>query len=125
MKADQSIAGPACPALPFKPDVMDRGQPNRLDWDMRRGGGSWTSDGDALLPPALPYLTEREAHVLELVATGLYTRDIAPRMFVSHQAVTYHIGNLLAKLQAKNRAGLVARAYALGLLTLDWPPRVR
>lgn len=71
-----------------------------------------------------PHLTEREARVLELVATGLPTRDIAARLFVSRQAVTYHIGNLLAKFQASNRAGLVARAYVLGLLTLGWPPRM-
>lgn len=79
--------------------------------------------GEHPLPWRRPHLTEREGRVLELLATGLPTRDIAARLFVSRQAVTYHIGNLLAKFQARNRAGLVARAYVLGLLAPGWPPR--
>jgi DNA-binding CsgD family transcriptional regulator len=80
--------------------------------------------GELPLPWRRPHLTEREGRVLELLAAGLPTRDIATRLFVSRQAVTYHIGNLLAKFQTSNRAGLVARAYVLGLLAPGWPPRM-
>ncbi len=77
-----------------------------------------------LLGPRL-VLTEREADVLVLLAAGLSTGDIARRLYVSCQAVTYHVGNLLGKLQCENRTGLVARAFVLGLLAIDaWPPRL-
>jgi DNA-binding CsgD family transcriptional regulator len=78
----------------------------------------------ALLPP-VQRLTRGEFRVLELVALGLPSRDIAARLWVSRQAVTYHIGNLFTKLRAETRAGLVARAYALGILApAVWPPMV-
>jgi DNA-binding transcriptional ArsR family regulator len=61
--------------------------------------------------------------VLEQLAEGSSTSEIARRLFVSPQAVTYHIGNLLAKFQSTNRAGLVSRAFVLGILEPIWPPR--
>lgn len=72
-------------------------------------------------PPPIP--TPSELNVLELVALGLSTPDIAKHLHVSRQAVTYHIGNLLSKFQIENRAGLVARAYVCGILdAASWPP---
>jgi DNA-binding CsgD family transcriptional regulator len=78
-----------------------------------------------LLRTFAPKPTVAEIRVLELVALGLTSREIAERLWVSRQTVTYHIGNLLTKLEAESRAGLVARAYALGVLGAgSWPPRV-
>lgn len=72
-----------------------------------------------------PFLTAREEEVLELIAAGWTTRRISETLLVSPQAVTYHIGNLLAKFQMENRAGLVGRAFVLGYLAANrWPPRV-
>lgn len=77
-----------------------------------------------LFPVRLP--TEAEARVLELVALGLTSREIAEHLWISRQGVTYHIGNLFRKLRATTRAGLVSRAYATGLLEPGrWPPQVR
>jgi DNA-binding CsgD family transcriptional regulator len=68
--------------------------------------------------------TPAQSRVLELVALGLSSREIGARLWISRQTVTYHISNLLVKLDAPTRAGLVARAYALGLLEPGcWPPR--
>jgi DNA-binding CsgD family transcriptional regulator len=70
-------------------------------------------------------LTPAEGRILEFVALGLPSREIARRMSVTRQAVTWHISNLFGKLGAENRANLVARAYATGLIaTESWPPRV-
>ena len=70
--------------------------------------------------------TPHELVVLELVAQGLSTRQIAERLWVSRQTVTYHIGNLLSKFDVQTRTGLVARAYASGVLSPGfWPPRLR
>ncbi len=69
--------------------------------------------------------TVAELRVLQLVALGLPSREIASRLWVSRQAVTYHIGNLFMKLHADSRAGLVARAYALGVFSPGiWPPTI-
>jgi DNA-binding CsgD family transcriptional regulator len=69
-------------------------------------------------------LTDREIDVLEQIAWGRSTRSAARALFVSHQAVTYHVGNLLAKFQCSNRTGLVARAFVLGVLARTWPPSI-
>jgi DNA-binding CsgD family transcriptional regulator len=88
-------------------------------------GGSRThhEPGGAILLLKGP--TPAEARVLELAASGLSTAQIAQRLWVTPSAVTFHIGNLLHKLGVGNRAGAIARAYALGLLDAGaWPPRV-
>jgi DNA-binding CsgD family transcriptional regulator len=69
-------------------------------------------------------LTAAQTRVLELVALGLSSKEMGCRLWVSHQIVTFHIRNLLGKLDATTRTGLVARAYAVGLLEAGcWPPR--
>lgn len=80
------------------------------------------TEGRLAVPPTL---TPRESLVLELLAAGLSTRRIAATLFVSEQAVTWHVGNLLSKFGCENRAGLVARAFVFGYLDPDaWPPRL-
>ena len=70
-------------------------------------------------------ITPAELRVLRFVALGMTSREIAERLWVSRQAVTYHIGNLFMKLRADTRAGLVARAYAMGILSPGtWPPAI-
>ncbi len=69
--------------------------------------------------------TAAEARILEMVALGLSTAEIGQRLWVTPAAVTFHIGNLIRKLGAENRTGMIARAYALGLLRpATWPPQV-
>jgi DNA-binding CsgD family transcriptional regulator len=70
-----------------------------------------------------PRLTTQEILILELVAAGLTTREIAARICVSAKDVEYHIGNLILKFAANNRTGVVSRAFILGYLSMsDWPP---
>lgn len=77
------------------------------------------------LPRPIRRPTTAELRVLQLVALGLPSREIAERLWVSRQAITYHIGNLFMKLRAQTRAGLVARAYALRILEPGvWPPAI-
>jgi DNA-binding CsgD family transcriptional regulator len=74
----------------------------------------------------VPNLTERELQVLELLASGLSTERIADALWVSPQAVSYHLGNMYAKFGCSNRAGLVARAFVGDVLDASaWPPRAR
>lgn len=65
-------------------------------------------------PPA--GLTPRELEVLALVGRGFSNTEISERLYVSETTIKTHIGNLLAKLGARNRAHLVITAYESGLI---------
>ncbi|EFL20665.1 putative LuxR-family transcriptional regulator [Streptomyces himastatinicus ATCC 53653] len=71
-------------------------------------------------------LSPLEAQILEGVATGASTVQMAAKLYLSRQGVEYHVGSMLRKMKAPNRAALVSRAYAAGMLTVGtWPARVR
>ena len=62
-----------------------------------------------------PQLTEREREVLDLVARGLDNRRIARELVLSEKTVRNHVSNVLAKLDASDRAEAVLRARNAGL----------
>lgn len=61
-------------------------------------------------------LTARELEVLRLVAAGRPNREVAQLLHLSPTTVKKHLGNILGKLDAKNRTEAAARARALHLL---------
>ncbi|MCS7484552.1 response regulator [Umezawaea endophytica] len=65
---------------------------------------------------ALPGVTEREREVLVLIAKGLSNQEITEHLHLSTGTVKTHIGRLLHKLQARDRAQLVIAAYESGLV---------
>jgi DNA-binding NarL/FixJ family response regulator len=67
-------------------------------------------------PPQLERLTPREREVLALVADGLSNDEIAAELVLSGATVKTHIGRLLTKLDARDRAQLVVIAYQSGFL---------
>jgi DNA-binding NarL/FixJ family response regulator len=67
-------------------------------------------------PRRLDGITERELDVLRLIAAGLSNTEITERLHVSMATVKTHIGRLLAKLQARDRAQLVIAAYEADLI---------
>jgi DNA-binding NarL/FixJ family response regulator len=64
----------------------------------------------------LSTLTERERDVLTLIGQGLSNNEICQHLHVSMPTTKTHIGRLLAKLTARDRAQLVIAAYESGLL---------
>jgi DNA-binding NarL/FixJ family response regulator len=65
----------------------------------------------------LEHITGRECEVLTLVAGGLSNAEIAERLRVGLPTVKTHIGRLLSKLHARDRAQLVIAAYESGLVS--------
>jgi len=76
-----------------------------------------TARGAASRTPAGPGgLTAREAEVLTQVGRGLSNDEITRALTISMGTVKSHIGSLLAKLHARDRAQLVIAAYDHGLV---------
>jgi DNA-binding NarL/FixJ family response regulator len=67
--------------------------------------------------PAIDEVTEREREVLTLVGLGLSNAEIADRLHVSLSTAKTHVGRLLMKLGARDRAQLVIAAYNSGLVS--------
>jgi DNA-binding NarL/FixJ family response regulator len=67
-------------------------------------------------PHQLAELTSREREVMTLVAAGMRNDEIAERFVISPATVKTHVSRALRKLDARDRAQLVAIAYQVGLV---------
>lgn len=65
----------------------------------------------------LDVLTEREREVLVEIAHGATNAEIAATLYMAEGTVKTHIGRLLAKLNARDRVGLVLLAFETGLVS--------
>jgi DNA-binding CsgD family transcriptional regulator len=61
-------------------------------------------------------ITPRELEILEAIAAGLSTREIAARLFVSENTVKTHSSRLFDKLNARRRTQAVQIAKEAGLI---------
>lgn len=61
-------------------------------------------------------ITQRELEILQLIALGLTSQDIATKLFISKNTVETHRKNMLAKLNVNNTAALLKIAYKKGLV---------
>jgi DNA-binding CsgD family transcriptional regulator len=61
-------------------------------------------------------ITSRERDVLELVANGYSTPEIARDLWIAEDTVRTHIKRILVRLDARTRAHAVAIAYREGLI---------
>jgi HD-GYP domain-containing protein (c-di-GMP phosphodiesterase class II) len=69
-----------------------------------------------LAPPRPAGLTDREAEVLALLASGLMTKQIAQRLGISPKTADQHIQNLYAKIDVSTRAAATLFATRHGLV---------
>jgi HD-GYP domain-containing protein (c-di-GMP phosphodiesterase class II) len=76
-------------------------------------------EAGALSPPRPAGLTDREAEVLALLASGLMTKQIGQRLGISPKTVDQHIQNLYAKIGVSTRAAATLYATRHGLAVLE------
>jgi NarL family two-component system response regulator LiaR len=98
--------------------TLHRGEPWLMPTLARRILHAVSHPGDSRHvtgPKGADPLTDREATVLELLATGLGNRAIANRLGVSEATVRTHISHILGKLHLANRVQAVLYALKEGL----------
>ena len=82
-------------------------------------GGATTSRLNAhrSQPNASP-LTAREEEILQLIADGRSTTDVARELFISAKTVKNHLASIYAKLDARDRTQAVISAVRSGIVHL-------
>ena len=63
--------------------------------------------------PTAAQLTEREAEILDLMAGGLSTEEIAGKLFLAQVTVRTHISSILKKLRVRDRKAAIRLAQGL------------
>jgi len=61
-------------------------------------------------------LSRRELDVLECLARGMTSTQIASGLFITENTVKTHVRHILEKLEAANRAEAVSKAIQLGII---------
>ena len=64
-------------------------------------------------------LSPREEEVLQLIADGCSTPEVAQRLFISQKTVKNHLASIYQKLDARDRTQAVLQAVRMGIVHLQ------
>jgi DNA-binding NarL/FixJ family response regulator len=64
-------------------------------------------------------ISRREAEVLQLIAEGASTIEVAERLYISVKTVKNHLASAYQKLDSRDRTQAVLRAVRMGIVRLD------
>jgi len=64
-------------------------------------------------------ITKREEEVLQLIANGLSTTEVAEQLYISQKTVKNHLASIYQKLDARDRTQAVLQAVRMGIVHLD------
>ena len=65
-----------------------------------------------------PIISKREEEVLQLVADGLSTSEVAAKLYISIKTVKNHLASIYQKLDARDRTQAVLQAVRMGIVHL-------
>jgi DNA-binding NarL/FixJ family response regulator len=68
---------------------------------------------------AEPAISKREEEVLQLVADGLSTTEVAAKLYISVKTVKNHLASIYQKLDTRDRTQAVLQAVRMGIVRLD------
>ena len=63
-------------------------------------------------------VTKREEEVLQLIADGCSTTEVAGKLYISHKTVKNHLASIYQKLDARDRTQAVLQAVRMGIVHL-------
>lgn len=64
-------------------------------------------------------ISRREEEVLQLIADGCSTPEVAERLYISQKTVKNHLASIYQKLDARDRTQAVLQAVRMGIVHLD------
>ncbi len=64
-------------------------------------------------------VTKREVEVLQLIAAGCSTPEVAEKLYISQKTVKNHLASIYQKLDARDRTQAVLQAVRMGIVRLD------
>src|SRR3954469_9330580 len=64
-------------------------------------------------------VTKREEEVLQLIADGCSTPEVAAKLYISQKTVKNHLASIYQKLDARDRTQAVLQAVRMGIIHLD------
>ena len=64
-------------------------------------------------------ITKREEEVLQHIADGCSTPEVAERLYISQKTVKNHLASIYQKLDARDRTQAVLQAVRMGIVTLN------
>ncbi len=70
-------------------------------------------------PDADRVVTKREEEVLQLIADGCSTGEVAERLYISQKTVKNHLASIYQKLDARDRTQAVLQAVRMGIIHLS------
>jgi two-component system, NarL family, response regulator DegU len=77
-----------------------------------------TDRGSIDVPAGESVITKREEEVLQLIAEGLSTPEVAARLYISVKTVKNHLASIYAKLDSRDRTQAVVRAVKMGIIRI-------
>src|SRR5204863_1330007 len=70
-------------------------------------------------PGTDPIISKREEEVLQLIADGLSTTEVAAQLYISVKTVKNHLASIYQKLDTRDRTQAVLQAVRMGIIRLD------
>jgi len=80
--------------------------------EVRRLDGAGTHEAERVI-------SDREVEVLQLIADGCSTPEVAAQLYISQKTVKNHLASIYQKLDARDRTQAVLAAVRMGIVHLD------